>query len=311
MKSQDSTGTLESKRKRYETLDDVLPKGPTKKADGEQPKIVSHRRVNEANFAWWNIVLHILSIAVSLSVLSLSWFEVSWTDTGRYNNFNTTLGALQFSAKAHETLIFASISAILLHTVRQCLMREGVALGLLSFAYSFRAGDLLRSRFWVSMRKQISTASSESSLSWNLPVLIVVIILLTASIGPSSAIVVIPKLDWWVFSGWAGRLSITLWQPGTFADYYPLNLTSSAFLDLNCTQPSANTVPGCPLTDYDSLLSWKDSVTYSWPYANISIETVSPSTYRWLLAGYDNVKDESFAESTFSGVVMLCLHFHK
>lgn len=297
---------MESKRKRYETLDDVLPEGPAKKADGEQPKIASHRRVSEANFAWWDIVLHILSVAVSLGVLSLSWCEVYWADTGRYNDFNTTLGALQFAAKAHETLIFASISAILLHTVRRGLMGEGVALGLLNFAYSFRLGDLLRSRFWVSMRRQISVASSGSSLSWNLPFLIVVTILLTATIGPSSAIVIIPKLDWWVFSGWSGHLSVTLWIPGTFTDYYPINLTSNSFVDLNCTQPSADTIPGCPLTDYDSLISWKDSVTFSWPHANISIQTASETTYRLLLAGYDNTEgpssfeDPSFWAGSFS-----------
>ncbi len=61
--------------------------------------------------------LHVFPILISVGVLSLSFAEVYFCDLG-FQGLNSILKGFQFAAKFHEILLAASLSAIVLHTVR-------------------------------------------------------------------------------------------------------------------------------------------------------------------------------------------------
>lgn len=233
--------------------------------------------------AWWHLIIHMVPTAIMLTILSLTWRNVYWTDAGD-RGFNVILSSLQFAAKAHEILILMSVSAIVLHTTRQHLVEGGVGLELLDSAY--RLGGLVslfHPSFWASFNSQLSATSPKLSWSWNLPFLILSTILLTATVGPSSAIVVIPKLDWWPdypeYSSGA-----TIWKPGSLVDYYPLDFTSEVFPSVNCTHPNPEDIQYCPPKDYELLLGWKKAFDNNPP--NISIAAISDNIYRWLTSSH-------------------------
>ncbi|KAM5342088.1 hypothetical protein ACJ41O_015119 [Fusarium nematophilum] len=89
------------------------------------------------SFSW---TIHILAVGAAMAVVQFSLRSVYWFDEG---------ANVDFVAKIHEALIWASLSAMVLHVVRRMLMCDGVSWGLLAGAYQFVSiGRPLSAGFW-------------------------------------------------------------------------------------------------------------------------------------------------------------------
>jgi hypothetical protein len=87
-------------------------------------------------------LVHVPSIAVTMGVVSLTFSNVFWRAPSP--EANSTLNALQFAAKAHESLIIFSLSTVIFHRIRLDLIGgRGVPIGLLS------SGDQLNALSYI------------------------------------------------------------------------------------------------------------------------------------------------------------------
>src|ERR1700749_1021315 len=101
------------------------------------------------------------------------------------------LNALQLAAKLHELILVASLGSIVMHVAQSHLVgQHGIPLGMLANGFSVGSGDYLRTKaYWSS----IMTGKAHYWRFWLLSLLAT---LLATLAGPSSAIAVIPSLNW-------------------------------------------------------------------------------------------------------------------
>ncbi|KAK8862849.1 hypothetical protein PGQ11_009084 [Apiospora arundinis] len=106
---------------------------------------------------------------------------------------STIINLLQVAAKIHEIMMVLSLSAIMLAIYRRRLIGDGVRLGFLTAGY--RVGDLkylLSSSFW----------SQGSNKPWEILLcgFLVFATVMSATVGPASAVLLTPSLDWFEFT---------------------------------------------------------------------------------------------------------------
>ena len=152
-------------------------------------------------------IIHVLPISFALAEIILNW------NTYYVGAFPYNQAVYQLLAKIHEILIQASLATVILAYLRHELaFGNGLPLGALvsglqisQFAY------LWSMEFWGTIRSATLTAWRKVKL------LIVIITCFTVAIlaGPSSAVLLIPRLDYWP----AG--STDIWINATFDDLYP------------------------------------------------------------------------------------------
>ena len=101
------------------------------------------------------------------------------------------LNALQLAAKLHELILVASLGNIVTHMAHHNLVGDqGLPLGMLANGFAIGSGDYLRTKaYWSS----IMTGKAHYWRFWLLSLLATILATLA---GPSSAIAVIPSLNW-------------------------------------------------------------------------------------------------------------------
>ena len=127
---------------------------------------------------------------------------------------NSIIDALQFVAKAHEILIGASLSAIVLHRILYDLaMKDGTALATLTPAYQLsQPRFMFKWEFW----REIFGRGRMS-----LGILMTVAVFLMNVAAPSAAIAIIPKSGWWPVP------SSILWSALNYSSVGPFYITNS------------------------------------------------------------------------------------
>jgi hypothetical protein len=229
----------------------------------EKPNVALERSIKPLllSFLW-----HILPTLVTITLVSLSIWEVFWFDSdastdkvpirGINISLNELLNLLQFVAKIHEILLVGSIAAMVMHRVRvRLLSNDGLPLGLLTGGYSVGSAEYL---FSAAFR------SGFSRRFWSLSVLIFVFALLANTFGPASAIALVPSLDWWEMRNpFGGETLPVLFEVGT-DQWWPLELTKDNIVGPNSSQTPSDTpcflsaefYEGCPASGYDDILAW-------------------------------------------------------
>ncbi|KAI1848758.1 hypothetical protein JX266_005617 [Neoarthrinium moseri] len=137
-----------------------------------------------------DFAIHFLPVAITIGLVVLYAKGVVW------NPDSNEINGILVAAKIYEYLLMGSLSSILLHRIRSGLRSSrGVPLGFLttpfqvSSPFSFIASRL----FWgggprrgLNLKNDLTTNIFTSA-----------IIFLALAIGPSSGIIMVPKLDWW------------------------------------------------------------------------------------------------------------------
>lgn len=151
-------------------------------------------------------LVHIVPLGVALYEIILNW-NTYYVGSTTYN-----LAVYQFLAKVHELTIQASVAAVVFSFVRSKLaLGEGVPFGaLFSGLQVGQISYLWSMEFWGSVR-------SEHLSVWRKLELLVIVSLsmfLAATCGPSSAILLVPRLELWPAGSthiWINATSDELW----------------------------------------------------------------------------------------------------
>jgi hypothetical protein len=199
---------------------------------------------------------HLLPIAITTALLVLNFSQVYVGDIGVVNR-SAQLNALQFAAKLHEILIAASLSSIVLHCVQYELLHgEGIPLGgLLAGFQVTNLGSLWSPGLWATI--SIGAAKARRAL---LAILIVTLVTLVAIVGPASAILMLPSLDWWEFQmGDVEMPSLTINEVRMFiganeSTLWPTHITLDNFYPLDCRSTNETVPIYCPLGAFSTLL---------------------------------------------------------
>lgn len=169
----------------------------------EQTKIAMRR---SRTTALLRALIHVIPVGVALWEIVLNW-NTYFVGYGVYN-----LAYYQFGAKVHEIAIQASLSAVIFSYVRyELMLGDGIPFGaLFSGLQISQASYLWSMEFWGTI--------SSRNISWKkkLGLLLVVTasIFLAAVTGPSSAILLVPRLDYWPAGSthiWINLTSDSLW----------------------------------------------------------------------------------------------------
>ncbi|KAK0743508.1 hypothetical protein B0T18DRAFT_448194 [Schizothecium vesticola] len=162
----------------------------------ETPKVLLPKPPAHTTAAARAALQHLPALGATAVLLALNGLQVFWDTQGlSTSDVNLRLNALQFAAKGHEIAAVASAGAVVLDLVRWLLLRKsGLPLG--GVLMGFQVADLTvlwKPPFW-------SLVAPWRGGAWGrglfVPVLVAAMAISLAA-GPSSAILVIPSLDWW------------------------------------------------------------------------------------------------------------------
>ncbi|KAL7900488.1 hypothetical protein HDV63DRAFT_368872 [Trichoderma sp. SZMC 28014] len=248
---------------------------PTIEITSSKGKVVLNKSLFAGNLLEW--LIHFSAISISISICLLHFLKVYWTDEATWTtswrwaslDLNDILKALQFAAKAHELLIVASIGAIVLHFARRRLVgRKGIALGLLMTSYGIDAPEsMLSSKFWSALSFDMSNLDPAVI---GLSLLLLVSAILCQLVGPASAGVIQPNLDWWQVSDPYNGQKLPLYLSARNNETFPLAINSSTW-PLNTLGPDfgspylssatscltqTSSDPGCPAFGLGTVQTW-------------------------------------------------------
>lgn len=210
-------------------------------------------------------------IAASSTLLYINFANIFFEPPGLPNQ-NTRLNALQFAAKTHEVLINVSLSAMVLHYVQYELLHgRGVPLG--SFLASFQItylGTLWSPSLWATAFAGVSKARRFLLVS-----IIVLALIVGATVGPASAILMVPSLDYWNHTSmrsdgprfFIGTNESNLWPDVINTTNFPVDCNSTI-----------NPLPEyCPLGGLSTLLALASPAWNFDDLLDISMPTTSSS----------------------------------
>jgi hypothetical protein len=130
-----------------------------------------------------NSLYHLPAVFLTFGILSLSFARLFWESPKK--NTNTILGSLQFVAQIHTGLVIMSVSSMLLQYVHmQVNGAHGVPLGFLSSNFQLTS---IRYPFSAEFR----------GLGPRYILLFLAAFLLVVLSGPSSALIMLPRLQYW------------------------------------------------------------------------------------------------------------------
>jgi hypothetical protein len=237
------------------------------------------------------LAFHTPALAISFVLLWQNstghfWFdfETSVWICGRQFDVNGILHMLQIAAKIYELLVLLSLSAITLDIYRMKLIGTGLPLGLLTSGY--RVGDL-------SYLKHSGLLSALNTRAAAFAIFTILASLLSVSMGPASAILIVPSTGWWQFDDSTSDLNLQirlepnyegfsidgLWPNVLGADW----LNSSDLLGW-CEELESVDYPQCPHYGLDAVNDWTVAWTNNRLSPNISVASPSSSSEmrRWL-----------------------------
>lgn len=169
----------------------------------EPTKVAIHKN---RKIALLRALIHIVPVGVALWEIIFNWNTY-------YVGSNVQNQALyQFGAKLHEMTAQASIAAVVFSFVRyEMSLGQGLPFGALFSGLQITQASYLWSlEFWGSIYSTNLLLRRKISM----PAVIVVAIFLAATVGPSSAILLIPRLDYWPAGStdiWINVTSLELW----------------------------------------------------------------------------------------------------
>ncbi|MCJ1379418.1 hypothetical protein MMC17_002519 [Xylographa soralifera] len=253
--------------------------------------------------------VHLLSLAVIVILLQLNFRGVYFSDTNS-PFLSTKLEALQFAAKIQESLLYASLTAVVLSGLRLEVCNAGLSLGSLVSTYQFtQLGSLFSSAFWGGI---FGRSKSSSLRRFLFSIALGSAALLAALAGPLSAIAIIPTLGWWPVP-----FATAVFSPGTtpifhsnasISQIWPTRLTASDLPGSDCLSSSALQDSSCPVFGYSAILGQVPLLSGSNATTNFTIvDDAEEDSSRYLAVQsptYSTINDDfAVIASSFSQIV--------
>ncbi|KAL8768503.1 MAG: hypothetical protein Q9209_005294 [Squamulea sp. 1 TL-2023] len=266
---------------------ELLPHGsrPECQANREKPKIALSSDYITVSLA---VFVQLLPVLITVAIVYLTGASIYWTDLGHPNQ-NSILNGLQFVSKFHEIAITTSLTAIVLHRVCYDLVKtSGVPLGFLSSAYQL--GSLIypiSTEFWGGAR---STKPQRGWRRWfPLWLFIPIACFLAAAVGPASAIVMIPSLEWWPVHNPLNNTMISVFLPLNSSQIWPTTIDAPLLESpgirpesANCSADMAYKDPLCPSGGFDDIIAWAINHMSRAAEPNITLTDIVSGVSRYL-----------------------------
>jgi hypothetical protein len=172
------------------------------------------KHLKSRQHALFKSLIYLPSMAITLGVLTLTFRNIFWGPQS--DTTNTVLNGLQFAAQLHTSLIVMSLSAMLLHVIHRGLSSgRGIPLGFRSSGFQLNSVSYM-------FRKELTR------LNIGYILIFLVMFMLALLSGPSSAITMIPRLQFWnVQNSWIekGRMDFHIYIQAGESSLYPDTLT--------------------------------------------------------------------------------------
>ncbi|KAJ5096128.1 hypothetical protein NUU61_005484 [Penicillium alfredii] len=205
----------------------------------EQPKVAiwKSRRV-----ALPKLLLHVIPV-LGCSVLlwlNLSGYYLGTEITGIEGHNNAKLGAIQFAAKTHEITIMASLGMIVFSMVQNRIVSRPAAFGTVLSGLQFEKLSYLWSReLWEIISVEWSQPSGKLFIGT-----LLVAMFLAPTVGPSSAVLMVPRVDDLQAGG------TDFWLNATREQLWPAEVSDSG-VDPTCLVDEGKTT--CPAAGWKGL----------------------------------------------------------
>ena len=165
---------------------------PPSPADFQLERPMRHAIDLSMSKALLRSTLHVSTILIASFLITLSARRVYFSDIDGFPGQDIFLQSLQYVVKAHEILMTASITDVVLHRIRWDLISAGVPFGLLSAAYQLSDLSYLKSiefrrGFWGYQTRD------RSFRRLSLGVLVGLSCFLSVFVGPSSGAVMVSR----------------------------------------------------------------------------------------------------------------------
>ncbi|ETS84608.1 hypothetical protein PFICI_02633 [Pestalotiopsis fici W106-1] len=213
---------------------------------GDEPRAEESKAALHYTPELLSYLTHFVSLLFTAVVLQLSFREVYWADEDGWRHSGWSLGLsqpvmaglLQFAAKLHEVCILASLSAIAIDIIRRrLLVSRGVPFGFVMGGYRFgSASSIFSGSFWGPFTDAIRHGRFELL---GLGLLLGLGAIYANAIGPASAVLMVPTLNWWP----AYDLTALMVGNGPF---YPTSITADNWMIASCLRQSEDLPFGCP-----------------------------------------------------------------
>ncbi|KAI0153351.1 hypothetical protein BJ166DRAFT_580993 [Pestalotiopsis sp. NC0098] len=220
--------------------ENLKPEDSTERLKPEKSKAALRSGLEFSSYS-----IHVASLCFTATVLQLSLRDVYWSDEEGFENHPLSLGLsqpvmtgiLQFVAKLHEILVLASLSTIIIDVLqRRLLVSRGVPFGFLVGGYRFGSGNVLFSgSFWGPLADAIRFRKIEL---FGLGLLIGLGAVYANAIGPASALLIVPTLNWWP----AYDMDVLMVGDGPI---FPMTLNATKWMS-SCFKDPRNVPFGCP-----------------------------------------------------------------
>ena len=256
---------------------------------------------------WLNVLYclpHMVPLVATITILILNARGVYWQDLGRPNQ-NTILQVLQYAAKAHELTMAASLTAIVVHQIQYDLSNsKGVSLGFLTAGFRLSDPSYVCTREFLggAMARVHSRGMSRFSA---LTYLLVLGVALTLVVGPSSAIAMIPRLNWWEVSkmdAFGPLYTDRLYFNRTEAELWPRNITNAIYADVSNCDAIGTDPQDCAVGAADVVGPWVSLHQSQGTKPNITIFQDSEVT-RYLTSQGGPPDNSSFTVSSTIGSI--------
>ncbi|KAH0425214.1 hypothetical protein CcaCcLH18_11107 [Colletotrichum camelliae] len=297
-------------------------KDPT--AEKPNPRVLLARRLWDKTW-----LIHFAAVAFTGAVVQFTFREFYWFDEDNWDSAwlshiarqDVTINVLQFVAKVHEILIVASVSAMVMHACRRMLVGDGIPFGFLTGAYQVSSAEWLFSKnyIWAAKKRRPDTSSrhyisTRKHVAMGLAALCICVYCNT--VGPSSAIVVIPELGWWeVKSSLHDSVGVS-YVMTSLGRFFPLALTDES-IPSGCNYTTSVNGTWCPQSGYDELEMWAKTVSGGGPFSPMDITQADSGVRRQVssstmgrevkneAAGEDNARLLSVATTPHSSLTEL------
>jgi hypothetical protein len=246
----------------------------TAQANGEQlaedgsanPKQLITREFHLSTLEW---LIHLASIIFTIAVLYLCGAEVYFLDITK-SNINSILNTFQFVAAFHAIIIGISMGAMAVyHLQYELCAADGLPFGYVLSPFQLGSPQMfLKPGFW-----KAAFAKTNTARIYFFGAGIFVVTVIQALMNPSSAILIVPQLDWWKvnqpFGGTNGFTYINVSQ----SDMRPSHIDGSMVPEV-CDGSYLIDIPKrCPYADMVAITNWGKEYLNQFSPPNITAST--------------------------------------
>lgn len=224
---------------------------------GEPKKVVVSESLATAV---WRCLIHLLPILTSIAILTVNihGIYIGIDFPGALKSDTLALMFLQLAAKAHEIMIVASLSLIILQTVRhELLFGDGLPLGLVGSGLAFSNIEFFFKKEFYGALKYL-THHGNKARKIGFVALLVVAGLTAVLAGPASAVLLVPKSQIYPTGGTHFFLN------GSTNHFWPDNLSGNiSELRQYCSSENSTMLGICPAGGFSSLLARWDTISHT------------------------------------------------